>query len=359
MSRPSTNIRPFGTPTPVVPVAPGQQSAPSLRKDIFTKSDLDPTRRTDRAERPLSIEERMAAQTEELDPQRIAQQNNQHRIDKQMQEANERADRQAARLEEAMGAFSQSVETQNQMNERMLRLEEQRLAAERAANAGPSIEEMTRLEEDEQTAYADVIPVIDKRAALNAHNMANRVVNDHVDPRLQAMEDKLNALETRTQDLTEHTANHFGAQLNRTAQQYGIDLSTVESDRSWIEFEGEISDSLSGTKIKDVMTSALKGQSPRDLDILDRVFQRYAAKRDNRPVEQALPETTGQIRTTPQQTPTDTLTPDMQGVAAEYEQLETYRSQLLGDLRAKRISSADFEAEIAVIEARVEELIPT
>lgn len=352
------NLRPLGTPTPVIPVAPGGQQVPSLRKDVFTQGDLDPRLRTERTQRPATIEERIAAQQEEMDPQRMAQQNNDHRIDKLMAEANERADRQSERIEAAMGALNQSVQNQNAMNERMLRLEEKRLEAERQANRGPSIDELTALSPDEEAAYADVLPVIEKQATRNAHTVATNVLSNQVDPRLKAMEEKLNALESRTEDLHQNTANHFGAQLQRAAHQYGIDLSTVESERSWIEFEGETSDPLSGTKIKDVMTSALSRGTPQDLDILERVFQRYAAKRDNRPVEQALPQTTGHTRSNPQQAP-DNLSPDLENARVEYAELEGYRSQLLGDLRAKRISTADFETEIAAIEKRVEELIPT
>lgn len=375
--------QPIGTPTPVVPTQPGQVMLPGHAAAapapngapngvVYTQGQQMPPQggpsqvpgySQEALSRPEILDRITSEQNAAADPQKMAEQANNLRLEQMLAESNQRAADQAAQLNQAVQLMSTTSQQQaeyqrQQMEMARLQMEQQnadRLAQQQRPWEHPSLQ----LDSDTLQTFEESIPVIDTLSRRNAMQIASETVQNTVNPQVQALNDKIAALETQVQNNARSVGSQFADSLMIMADEYGVDLNSIESEPAFIEYSGEVSNQITGQTIGQDVKAALTGGQPHDLRVLRTVFKNYAQRRDgDTQTQHDLPPQGGGAREHTVHASTQAQEPSqLSHVQEQGAQLEQYRASLMNQLRRQQISVSDFQDEIAKVESGMDALI--
>lgn len=323
--------------------------------------------------RPEILDQMIAQQNVGADPQLMAQQANEQRIEQLIQDSNNRQAQQADQLNTLMGTLAQQQQASNDLARQQLEFQRQQAEAQRAANQPANAWDDPSLQLDAETlqTYEDTLPVMDKVARRNALLAAHETVGAVVGPELQALRDQVAALQTSTQAVQELAGQQFAAGLQQIAGEYGIDLQTIDSEPGYVQYRNTTSNALTGTTIGDDIDAALKSGDMTRLMTIRAAFKNYATQRDGQQQQVAqaeLPDAVGGARVqmvdpSVAQAGGGVQMPQGQPQAndsiVKANQLEAYRKDLMVQLRTKRIGPAEFQQKVTEIETAMDTLIQT
>lgn len=377
------NAQPIGTRTPVMPTAPGQpmlpgtyagQGAPTQAQGPAYVQGLGPagqvpegvpTGRPDLS-RPEILDQIVQRQNESADPQRMAEIANQQRLEQMILESNQRSQQQAEQLGQAVTMLTETQRQNAEYQQQQLQLQQQQIAAQQAAQQAnqrmPWEDPSLQLDSQTEQVFEESLPVINTVSRRNALQAAHEMVQQTVTPEVQALQQKLQALETRMASQTQLQAQSFRDQLQDTADSFGLDLNILQDQPDWIQFQNEVTNPYKGTTVGADVSAALQGASASDLRVLRQIFKSFVERRnsDQQGGTNELPPPVGNARpNSVQQTPPgqEQIPDPMAAVGQQAQQLEQYRSQLLDSLRRGQIEPSKFQSEIAQIESSMDALI--
>ena len=320
--------------------------------------------------RPDILDQVIAQQNAGADPQLMAQQANDQRIEQIIQESNRRQAEQSQQLNQIASMFQQSQQQAADYQRQQVEMQRQALEAERLRNqpANPWDDPALQLDPETLQTFEDTLPVMNTVARRNALQAAHETVGNLVSPEIQALREQVNQLQQNTQSVQELARSQFAAGLQDIAAENGIDLDTIDSEPGYIQYRNTTSNPLLGTTIGQDIDQVLKSGDIANLRVLRAAFKNYAERRDGQQQQVAqaeLPDAAGGARVQ-MVDPTVAQTGGMQGqqpqasdVQAQAGQLEAYRKSLMNSLRSGRISPTDFQSKVTEIEAAMDTLIQT
>lgn len=376
------NSLPIGAPNPVMPTAPNQPMLPGQNGHMaagnqpqgvaFVQGQQAPqpgvqqfsNNRPDLS-RPEILEQIVNQQNAAADPQLMAEQANAQRLEQILLETNQRANQQSEQLNQAVSLMSQTAQQQAEYQRQQLELQQSQhqaqLAAQQAAQLRPWEDPSLQLSADVQQTFEESLPVMEQVSRRNALQTAHETVGQIVTPEIQRLQNQIAALETRVQSNTQMQSQTFADQLLDIAGEHGLNLEVLEGQPDWIAYKSEISNPYTNSSIGNDVSAALQSGQTKDLRVLKQIFKSFAEKRNNelQGAGNELPPQVGGARNQP---PQQQQQPDQQGspldaVNQQAQELESYRGQLLDDLRRQRIDPAYFHAEIAKVEQGMDALI--
>lgn len=380
------NARPIGTPTVVMPTQPGQVMLPGQYgqmpgmaqpgQGVAYVQGQPPQQMAGQfpgqsgrpdLSRPEILQQVMQRQAEAADPQAMAEQANRIRMERLIQETNERAAAQAEQLNQAVTMLSQSSQQQAEFQRQQLAIaQQQQMAQQAAAQAAqrmPWQDPSLDLDPETRITFEESIPVMERVSRRNALLAAHETFNGQVSPQIEALKQQIAQLNTRVESNTQVQAQSFADDLIDLASEHKLDLAVLERQPDWIEFKREISNPFTGTTVDEDLNKALASGQKKDLRTVRQVFKNFVDRKAQQNSQQqdggnALPPQSGNARAY-------AADPAMQAGAADFTnsvqnegaQLEEYRGQLLMGLRKGTIDVATFQTEIAKVETAVQSLI--
>lgn len=379
------HANPIGTRNPVMPTAPNQPMLPGQNAGFNGVNQQQqglayvqgqppgaqpnagvqqPT--NEMLSRPEILEQIVNQQNASADPQAMAEQANQQRIEQMIAEQNQRANQQAEQMQQAVSLLAQTQQQQAAYTQQQLEFQQQQQQQQDAARAAqaarPWEAASLQLDAETQQVFEDSLPVMDVVSRRNALQAAHETMDANINPQLQAMQQRIDQLQSRVESNTQLQQQSFADELTMIAEEHGIDLNTIESNPDYVGYVNQTSNALRGTTIKNDIDAVLAGRQNRDLKVIRNAFKGYAEMRDGKPQQggaNELPPQSGNARAgVPAQAA------DASGDAGQpntfdqqYSDLENYRSTLLNQLRRQQIDPVTFQTEIAQVEQGVQALI--
>lgn len=372
------NARPIGAPNPVMPTVPNQPMLPGQNASMVGMAPQgtayvqgqpqqyrgQPQQGRPDLSRPEILEQITAQQNAAADPQAMAAQANNLRIEQILAESNQRAAQQSEQLSQAVALMSQTSQQQADYQRQQLELQQSQhnaqVAAQQAAQLRPWEDPSLQLDADTMQTFEESLPVMDRVSRRNSLQAAHETVNSVVTPEITALKQQLAAMEARIQSNTQNAAQTFADELLDIAGSHNLNLEVLENDPAWIQYKREISNPYTSTTVGADISAALAGGQRKDLNVIRSIFKNFVEKRDAalQGTQNELPPQVGGARTQPvQQQPQPGQADQPSQVQQQEQQLEAYRGQLLDQLRRQQIDPSTFQTEIAKVEQGMDALI--
>jgi len=381
------NAQPLGTPNPVMPTQAGQRMLPGasttqpmmppqgpayvqgqpMLNQSPTDAPFDPLAPTNsNLSRPEILQQIIDQQNQAADPQAMAEQANNMRIEQLLTEHNNRASQQSDQMSQALNALSQNAQQQADFQRQQLEIqrqqyqaqEQQRLAEQQQPWEHPSLQ----LAPDVEQTFEDALPVMDTVSRRNALRTAHEVMNNQLTPQLQAMQQQIEALSGRVQTNTQLQSQNFAAGLQDIGAELSLDLDKLDMDPAFVEYKRKTSNEYTGATIDADLQSALRSMQMTDLPVIRKILTNFvrgqeATQQSTDSIE--VPPQSGQARThVDQQMAAPAGAQDQFAQAQQQiQQLENYRTSLMDKLRRGQMPVGEFEQAIAEVEQGVDALI--
>ena len=384
------NASPLGTLNPVMPTAPNQPMLPGQTAAFAGQMPQGqgiayvqgqqpgiqypgmpqgtPNGRPN-VMRPEILEQVMQQQAQAADPQMMAEQANQLRLEQIISESNERASRQSEQLNQAVTMLSQSTAQQAEFQRQQLEIaQSQQAIQQQAALANqlqPWQDPSLQLNAEQEATFEESLPVINSVARRNALQAAHETVASQVSPEIAALRQEIAQLNTRVQTNTQVQAQSFADDLLDVATEHGLNLDQLERQPEWIAYKREISNPFTQSIVDQDLNAALASGQKKDLRVIRTIFKNFVERTTQQNSQQQdggneLPPQSGNARVNTaqqQQAPVTGAADITNQVGQQHHELEVYRSQLMDGLRRGKIDIGHFQSEIARVEDGVNQLI--
>ena len=359
------------TQVPVVGAQPTVGAWPAADGGVST-TQHQPAMPNNYAARPASIEAQMQAQQEQADPQAIGNAINERRLEQIMADSSQRTQDLLTQVQAQNATMNQHLEQTATHQQQQAELARQQLEIDRANQAAlqqqntVSHEQAYALTPEEQAAFGESMPVIDKRAQMHANQIIDqRLANQPEDPRVAALQAQVDELNGKIGEFDTYKVETFNADVENAATRVGLNAHTLQSNPEWVRMMAETQQTVPGTVVGQPTTygqmvqQALDAKTAFGAGQLQSVFQEFANRTQGQlnpgNTGAAIPTGAGQTRPSAEvQAPNQ----NMQAIESEVHELAAREASLRDAYRRGRkidgvqVTTESFMTEMNAIDRR-------